>query len=72
MRLSVNGEERDIETGATIEKLLEDLGLRARRVAVEVNRKVVKRDAWSTSGPWSSTELRERDHVEIVQFVGGG
>lgn len=66
MRLSVNGEARDIETGATIEKLLEDLGLGARRVAVEVNRKVVKRDAWS------STELRESDHVEIVQFVGGG
>jgi thiamine biosynthesis protein ThiS len=66
MRLSVNGEERDIETGATIEKLLEDLGLRARRVAVEVNRKVVARDAWP------GTELHDRDQVEIVQFVGGG
>jgi thiamine biosynthesis protein ThiS len=66
MRLSVNGEEREIEAGATIEKLLADLGLRARRVAVEVNREVVTRDAWP------STQLRERDHVEIVQFVGGG
>jgi thiamine biosynthesis protein ThiS len=66
MRLSVNGEEREIETGATVETLLEDLGLRARRVAVEVNRKVVVRDAWS------GTELHDRDHVEIVQFVGGG
>ena len=66
MRLSVNGEEREIEAGATIEKLLEDLGLRARRVAVEVNREVVIRDAWPR------TELHERDHVEIVQFVGGG
>ncbi|HET9062485.1 MAG TPA: sulfur carrier protein ThiS [Candidatus Binatia bacterium] len=66
MRLSVNGEEREIEAGATIEKLLGDLGLRARRVAVEVNREVVLRDAWPR------TELHERDHVEIVQFVGGG
>lgn len=66
MRLSVNGQEREIETGATIEKLLEELGLGARRVAVEVNREVVSRDAWSC------TELQERDHVEIVQFVGGG
>lgn len=66
MRLSVNGEEREIEAGATIAKLLEDLGLRARRVAVEVNREVVLRDAWPR------TELHERDHVEIVQFVGGG
>lgn len=66
MRLSVNGEEREIEAGATIEKLLDDLGLRARRVAVEVNRKVVNREAWP------QTELQERDSVEIVQFVGGG
>ena len=66
MRLSVNGEEREIEAGATIEKLLEGLGLRARRVAVEVNREVVLRDAWPR------TELHERDHIEIVQFVGGG
>jgi len=66
MRLSVNGEEREIEAGATIEKLLDALGLRARRVAVEVNRHVVKRDAWPL------TELQERDRVEIVQFVGGG
>jgi len=66
MRLSVNGEEREIEAGATIEKLLEHLGLSARRVAVEVNREVVTRDAWPC------TELRERDSVEIVQFVGGG
>jgi thiamine biosynthesis protein ThiS len=66
MRLSVNGEEREIETGATIEELLETLGLAARRVAVEVNRNVVTRDAWP------STELQERDQIEIVQFVGGG
>jgi sulfur carrier protein len=66
MRLSVNGEEREIEAGATIEKLLDDLGLRARRVAVEVNREVVTRDAWPC------TELHDRDLVEIVQFVGGG
>jgi thiamine biosynthesis protein ThiS len=66
MRLSVNGEEREIATGATIQKLLEDLGLGQRRVAVELNRAVVTRDAWP------STELHERDHVEIVQFVGGG
>lgn len=66
MRLSVNGEEREIEAGATIEKLLDDLGLRARRVAVEVNRKVVNREAWP------QTELQERDSIEIVQFVGGG
>jgi len=66
MRLSVNGEECEIEAGATIENLLDDLNLRARRVAVEVNRQVVNREAWPL------TELQESDRVEIVQFVGGG
>ena len=66
MRLFVNGENREIEPGTTIERLLEALGLAGRRVAVEVNRNVVRRSEWT------ATALEESDRVEIVQFVGGG
>ena len=50
----------------TIAALLDTLGVDARRVAVEHNLVVVKRDAYG------STVVGEGDEVEIVNFVGGG
>jgi thiamine biosynthesis protein ThiS len=66
VNVRVNGEEREIAAGATIGSLVCELGLGARRVAVELNADVVSREHWQT------VELKEHDRVEIVQFVGGG
>ncbi|HYC55166.1 MAG TPA: sulfur carrier protein ThiS [Candidatus Binatia bacterium] len=66
MRVQINGEESDVDAGATIADLVARLGLGGRRVAVELNRDVVSADAWST------TSLRSGDVLEIVHFVGGG
>ena len=66
MNVCVNGRDTDVPNGATVADLVETLGLGSKRVAVELNRDVVARDRWPR------TELRDRDHVEIVQFVGGG
>lgn len=66
MDVVVNGEKHRLEAGATVERLLAALGLSSTRVAVEVNREVVSRSAWP------STQLRDHDRIEIVQFVGGG
>lgn len=66
MRVQINGEERDIDAGATLASLVAELGLGERRIAVELNHGVVSRDRWS------AVELRDQDLVEIVQFVGGG
>jgi len=46
--------------------LLEMLGMKADRVAVELNREIVPRDRWA------STYLTEGDRLEVVHFVGGG
>ena len=46
--------------------IIERLGMKADRVAVELNRQIVSR------GDWASTFLREGDRLEIVHFVGGG
>lgn len=62
----VNGEQRTVPRGLTLSGLLEELGVDARRVAVERNREVVPRDRRD------EVELEEGDEVEIVQFVGGG
>lgn len=66
MQLVINGETRDLEGAETVSSLLEHLGLKADRVAVELNRQIVGRDLWA------ETTLRHGDRLEIVQFVGGG
>ncbi|MDP3800553.1 sulfur carrier protein ThiS [Brevundimonas sp.] len=65
MRLQVNGELREV-AAATILALVEELGLDARKVAVERNLEIVPR---SLHG---ATALAEGDRIELVQFVGGG
>ena len=65
MKLSVKGEYRDV--GAVdIAGLIAELGLDARKVAVERNLEIVPR---SLHG---STPLSDGDRIELVQFVGGG
>ena len=66
MQLTVNGETRTLAEGATVSQLLEELKVQPERVVVEVNLTILKRDQLR------ETVLKERDQVEIVQFVGGG
>jgi len=69
MKLHINGEEREF-TGSpapfTLAALVEVLGMKADRVAVELNRDIVPRDRWT------QTQLNEGDRLEVVHFVGGG
>jgi thiamine biosynthesis protein ThiS len=62
----VNGEGREAASGATVEQLLESLGLPRGRVAIERNREILPRAAWT------ETVVAAGDRYEIVQFVGGG
>jgi sulfur carrier protein len=62
----VNGEPRAASEGQTILDLLQQLELDPSRVAVELNRSIVKQPKWS------ETVLNPGAQVEIVQFVGGG
>jgi thiamine biosynthesis protein ThiS len=66
MKLQVNGEEHSFSGASTLAALIEQLGMRADRVAVELNHEIVARDRWP------ATELHEGDRLEIVHFVGGG
>lgn len=66
MKLQINGEEREVAEGLTLAVLLEQLAMKADRVAVELNREIVRREAWA------QTHLQPGDRLEIVQFVGGG
>ena len=66
MRLQINGNERQFADGLTLAELIEQLGMKGDRVAVELNRDIVPR------GRWAETRLQEGDRLEIVHFVGGG
>ena len=66
MTLEINGETRTIAPISNVRELIEALGISGKHVAVEVNRKIIRR------GEWEHTPISNLDRVEIVQFVGGG
>ncbi|HYD43906.1 MAG TPA: sulfur carrier protein ThiS [Phenylobacterium sp.] len=66
MRLTINGEDRDVDGVRDVAGLVAALGLDARKVAVEVNLEIVPRSLYG------ATALAEGDRVEIVHFIGGG
>ena len=66
MRVELNGESKELAEGTTLLSLIEQLSLAPERVAVELNRDVVRR------ADWPATQLSDGDRVEIVHFVGGG
>ena len=66
MRATVNGETMELPEGLTVSTLLQHLGVRAERVAVERNGEVVKQVQHREQ------KLAPGDRLEIVTFVGGG
>jgi sulfur carrier protein len=66
MRATVNGEPMDLPDGLTVAALLQHLGVKGDRVAVERNGEVVKK------ARHRQQELAPDDVLEIVTFVGGG
>jgi sulfur carrier protein len=67
MTLQINGEPRTFDKATlTLTALVEELGMKEDRVAVELNREIAPRDRWP------AIELKEGDRLEIVHFVGGG
>lgn len=62
----VNGQPQTAPAGQTILGLLRHLELDPARVAVELDRRIVKQQHWA------ETVLRSGAQIEIVQFVGGG
>lgn len=66
MQIIVNGEKREVESALTVAQLLKTCELTPLRVAVEINRQLVRR------ARFDETHLNEGDQVEIVTLVGGG
>jgi sulfur carrier protein len=66
MTVIINGERREIPDGLTVMALLDHLGMRKDRVAIERNLDILPRALWQ------ETPVQPNDSFEIVQLVGGG
>ena len=66
LHVIVNGETREFTPGQSVASLLHALNIAPDRVAVELNKAIVrKRD-------WEATLVAPDSRIEIVEFVGGG
>ena len=66
LHITVNDESRDVPDNVSLQDLVCLLTLPSERLAIELNRNVVRR------AEWPATILQEDDRVEVVHFVGGG
>ena len=66
MNIIVNGKKKNIENKINLRELLEKLELPNERVAVELNKQVVRKK------DWDATNINDADKIEIIHFVGGG
>lgn len=64
--ITLNGKEKQMESGRSVAGLLADLDLHPQMVVVEHNREILDRDRFD------ETEVRDGDVLELVHFVGGG
>jgi thiamine biosynthesis protein ThiS len=66
IQVTINGEKHSPDAGSTLTDVLRQLGLEPERVAIELDRSIVKRERWH------ATTVADGAEIEIVQFVGGG
>ncbi len=66
IEIVVNGDARTVDPGTTVAGLLRELGLDPARLAIELDKRIVRR------AQWERTVLANGSRLEIVQFVGGG
>jgi thiamine biosynthesis protein ThiS len=66
IEIVVNGQPRRTAAGQSLAELLVSLGVDPARVAIELNRSIIRREKWAEATIGAGAAL------EIVQFVGGG
>ena len=62
----LNGDPYPLGADTPLTVLLSRLDMRRGRVAVEINREIVPK------ANYDATIVRAGDHVEVINFVGGG
>ena len=66
MKLTINGQEQNIEENSSLSKIIVDLKIEDKVMAAAINMEIVKKDNWASCIP------KQDDKLELLQFVGGG
>jgi thiamine biosynthesis protein ThiS len=66
MEIVLNGEQRQVPDDLTILQLLQHIDIAPERVAVELDREIIRKEDWATA------VVRPGAEIEVVMFVGGG
>jgi len=66
MKIFVNGEIRELNQEMNLQEFLKHLSMPSERIAVELNKEVVRKKDWET------IKINDADKIEIIHFVGGG
>lgn len=66
MKVYINGETKEIPAQLNLLQLLKEFSLPSERVAIELNKQVVRKK------DWESILINDADKIEVVHFVGGG
>ena len=66
MNIIINGETKEISKEVNLQELLKLFSLPSERVAVELNREVVRKK------DWENIQINDGDKLEVIHFVGGG
>jgi len=66
MNITLNGEKKEVPDGITVPGLLDFLKIQHQRVAIELNREIVKKDLYG------ATTINDGDVLEVVSFMAGG
>ena len=66
MQIFLNGDKKEIAAGFTTAKLVDELGLKDQRIAIEVNQELLVRSSFPMH------VLKAGDRVEIIHAIGGG
>lgn len=66
IKITLNGEIKEISANITILSLIKELELDLDKVAIEKNLEIVE------SSSFEKEAINEGDQIEIVHFIGGG
>lgn len=66
IKITVNGSPQEVPAGLSLPALLALIGVDCSRVAVELNRRIVRK------ADWPAATIQDGDSIEVVTFVGGG
>lgn len=65
-KVMINGEVHEFTDSLTLPRLLDQIGMNPRLIAVEYNGEILHRQFWE------ETKIKNGDRLEIVTIVGGG